>query len=159
MILVKIKKLFLIASLFLLGTGCKDSVDTPPFSFICKIRFIDQDGSSLLQKNKERINEIAVKMLEPSDSDTKVSVEYMEVADFLAIQVIEWKGGIKNDGNRIQDYKIQLQSPEVFSKQEKDTIRIRYQFKNYTPSVIEGFFNNEKPESMATELIVFKIER
>ncbi len=159
MTLVKIKNLFLMISLFFLSSGCNESVDTPPFTFDCRIRFIDQDGNSLLQNNKEKINEIAVKMIEPSGSDTKASVEYLELADFSSIQVCEWKGGIKNDGNRLQNYIIHLQIPEVFSKHEKDTIKLSYQFKNYTPSVIEGFFNDEKPESMTTELTVFKIIR
>lgn len=159
MIVVKIKNLLFIVSLLFLTIGCKESVETPPFVFDCKVRFIDQDGNSLLQNNKDKANEVTVKMLEPLSSDIIVSVDYFASSDFLYLQIAEKRGGSKNKGNRLQDYIIQLHSPNVFSKQENDTIRIRYQFKDYTPSIIDAFFNDEKPESITTEEIVFKIKR
>lgn len=157
MIFNRIKCLFFIGVLSIMLVSCKESVETPPFSFVFTISIIDQNGNSLLQKHKDKIKEIAVSILEPSSGDIHVNVTYVEISEYLGILISEPEGGVKNGGNRLQDYILQIQYPEVFSNQEKDIIRIRYQFKNYYPNAIEAFYNDKKPKSLDTMGASFEI--
>lgn len=43
-------------------------------------------------------------------------------------------------------------------RRRKDTIRIKYRFKDYRPSIIEAFYNDKKPQYMGTDVTYFEVE-
>lgn len=133
--------------------ACKDTTDTPPFNFRYMVRLIDEDGSSSLQKNQNRINEITVNLLEPYNAEI-VNLVYLESYDYLDIQVQEWSPNIKDD---IEDYMIEMQYPKDI-RSKKDTLRVRYQFNGTQPYIINAFYNDIEPQYMRTEIIVFELE-
>ena len=140
--------------------GCsQDGTKTPPFTFTCQMRFVDQDGNSLLKQHVAEREDIKVKIVEPLDDDVKIDIYYHNTTlDCMSIEVLDWDGATKNSGNLIQDYIIEVKSPEVFSKNGTDKIRIRYQFENYYPSVVEALFNDIAADQMSPELIIFTVE-
>lgn len=143
-----------IASLFFVS--CKESTETPPFVFNCDIQLINKDGSSPFSENKDKIKLIAIKVQQPLEAEV-ASVSYVDHSDYLSIQISEWNVANRNKGHSEQEYIVQIQYPKEIRK-ETDTLRIKYQFKDYRPSVIEAFYNDEKPQSMKTEATSFKIE-
>lgn len=139
-------------------TCCKESVDTPPFIFHCKVKLISEDGSSFFEKNKDKINQIKVTLLKPLNNDVKVTaVSYLEYYNCLDIQIQEWEACIKNNGNYEQEYIWEIQYPEVIRK-KKDTVKIKYQFKNACPSIIEAYYNDIKPTDTSTNDVTFTIK-
>ena len=144
--------------LTVLLTSCKESADTPPFNFFCKIKLINKDGSSPLKENRDRISEITVSLIKPLNNDAKIiDVSYLEYNECLSIQVQEWEATIKNGGDYEQEYSIEIQYPEDIRK-GKDTIRIKYRFKDSRPSAIEAFCNDKKPQYMDVDATYFEVE-
>ena len=100
----KTKLLYVLFTLFIL-IGCKENTDTPPFIFNCKVKLINEDGSSPLQENKDKINQITVNLLSPINKDTQITdISYLTYYNCLNIQVREWEACIKNKGNYEQEY-------------------------------------------------------
>ncbi|WP_291596645.1 hypothetical protein [Bacteroides sp.] len=142
---------FLLAVLL---TSCKESVDTPPFNFFCEVKLINKDGSSPLKENRDKISEITVDLIKPQNNDTQIiGVSYIEYYECLRIQIAD----IKNGGNYEREYSIEIQYPENIRK-GKDTIRIKYQFKDHRSSVIGAFYNDKKAQYMEADATYFEIE-
>ena len=95
-----------------------------------------------MQENKDKINQITVNLLSPINKDTQITdISYLTYYNCLNIQVREWEACIKNKGNYEQEYILEIQYPEEIRK-EKDTIKIKYQFKNARPSIVEAHYND-----------------
>ena len=138
--------------------GCKENTDTPPFIFNCKVKLINEDGSSPLQENKDKINQITVNLLSPINKDTQITdISYLTYYNCLNIQVREWEACIKNKGNYEQEYILEIQYPEEIRK-EKDTIKIKYQFKNARPSIVEAHYNDIRATDTSVNDVTFEIE-
>lgn len=87
----KTKLLYVLFTLFIL-IGCKENTDTPPFIFNCKVKLINEDGSSPLQENKDKINQITVNLLSPINKDTQITdISYLTYYNCLNIQVLNGK--------------------------------------------------------------------
>lgn len=153
----KTKLLYVLFTLFIL-IGCKENTDTPPFIFNCKVKLINEDGSSPLQENKDKINQITVNLLSPINKDTQITdISYLTNYNCLNIQVREWEACIKNKGNYEQEYILEIQYPEEIRK-EKDTIKIKYQFKNARPSIVEAHYNDIRATDTSVNDVTFEIE-
>lgn len=151
------KLLYVLFTLFIL-IGCKESTDIPPFIFNCKVKLINKDGSSPLSENKDKINQITVNLLKPINNDAKVTdISYLEYYNCLDIQIREWEACIKNNGNYEQEYILEIQYPKVI-REEKDTIKIKYQFKNARPSIIEAYYNDLRPANISVNDVTFEID-
>lgn len=144
----------LIISFFLIG--CKESTETPPFVFDCYIQLTNEDGSSLFLENKDKIKLISVKLQKPLEA--KVSpAHYLEYRDYLFIQISEWDVANRNKGNSEQEYIVEIKYPDEIRK-ETDIFRIKYQFKDYRPSVVEAFYNDQEAQQTDSGAIFFKIK-
>lgn len=151
------KLLYFLLTVFVL-ISCKESTDTPPFIFHCKVKLINKDGRSPLSENKDKINQITVNLLKPINNDAKVTdISYIEYYNCLDIQIEERDACLKNNGNYEQEYILEIQYPEVIRK-EKDTIKIKYQFKNVSPSIIGAYYNDKKPTDTSVHDVTFEIE-
>lgn len=154
--LYHIKLLSFLIVVFL--TSCKESTDTPPFVFQCQVKLVNKDGSLPLKKNKDKISEITINLIKPTDNNTQIeNMFYLDYDDCLNIQILDRKATIKNDGNYDQEYRLEIQYPEEI-RRRKDTIRIKYRFKDYRPSIIEAFYNDKKPQYMGTDVTYFEVE-
>ena len=117
----KTKLLYVLFTLFIL-IGCKESTDTPPFIFNCKVKLINEDGSSPLQENKDKINQITVNLLSPINKDTQITdISYLTYYNCLNIQVREWEACIKHKGNYEQEYILEIQYPEEIPADQRPT--------------------------------------
>lgn len=149
--------LLCIVSVFLL-TGCKDDNGVlPPFTFTCFVRLVDSDGNSVLQENKDKLGEVKVSLPDAADEKRVVDVSYSKTDDHLAIQVFEWRESLKNNGNYDQEYVVQIQYPDIIRNQ-KDTIKVKFRFRDGVPSVVEASYNEEKPQLTYDTSVVFEIE-
>lgn len=139
-------------------TSCKESTDTPPLVFQCKVKLVNKDGSLPLKENKDKISEITVNLIKPTDNNVQIdNVYFLAYDDCLNIQILDRKATIKNDGNYEQEYRLEVQYPEEIRKR-KDMIKIIYRFKDYRPSVTEAFYNDKKPQYMNTDATYFEVE-
>lgn len=136
--------------------GCKESTDTPPFVFGCNIKLINDNGSSPFQNNKDKIKLISVKLQEPLEAKV-INVDYLEYSDELYIQLSEWNVANRNKGNLDREYIAEIQYPEGIRK-EIDILRGKFLFKDYRPSIVGAFYNDEKPHNMNVGSIFFEIE-
>lgn len=154
--LYHIKLLSFLLSVFL--TSCKESTDTPPFVFQCQVKLVNEDGSLPLKENKDKISEITINLIKPTDNNAQIeNMFYLDYDGCLNIQILDRKVTIKNDGNYDQEYRLEIQYPEEI-RRRKDTIRVKYRFKDYRPSIIEAFYNDKKPQYMGTDVTYFEVE-
>jgi len=73
----KTKLLYVLFTLFIL-IGCKENTDTPPFIFNCKVKLINEDGSSPLQENKDKLTRTLKLLTYPILHITTVSIYKLE---------------------------------------------------------------------------------
>ena len=151
-----IKLLSFLLAVFL--TSCKESTGTPPFVFRCLVKLVNEDGSLPLEENKDKTSEITINLIKPTDNNAQIeNMLYLDYDGNLNIQILDRKATIKNDGNYDQEYRFEIQYPEEI-RRRKDTIRIKYRFKDYRPSIIEAFYNDKKPQYMGTDVTYFEVE-
>lgn len=154
--LYHIKLLSFLLAVFL--TSCKENSDTPPFVFQCQVKLVNEDGSLPLEENKDKISEITINLIKPTDNNAQIKIVfYLDYDGRFNIQVLDRKATIKNDGNYDQEYRLEIQYPEEI-RRRKDTIRVKYRFKDYRPSIIEAFYNDKKPQYMGTDVTYFEVE-
>lgn len=83
------------------------------------MKLINEDGSSPLQENKDKINQITVNLLSPINKDTQITdISYLTYYNCLNIQVREWEACIKHKGNYEQEYILEIQYPEEIRKEK-----------------------------------------
>ncbi|MCS2591108.1 hypothetical protein NXX56_07090 [Bacteroides thetaiotaomicron] len=112
----------------------------------------------LLEENKDKTSEITINLIKPTDNNAQIeNMLYLDYDGNLNIQILDRKATIKNDGNYDQEYRFEIQYPEEI-RRRKDTIRIKYRFKDYRPSIIEAFYNDKKPQYMGTDVTYFEVE-
>lgn len=151
-------RLFYFLFITFLLTSCKESTDTPPFSLCFDIKLINEDGSSSLKKNRDLTDEITVILLKPINDAAEITdISYLDYHDCLKIQVIEWGAASKNDGNYEQEYIMEIQYPEEI-RNNTDTLKIKVQFKNARPLIIEAFYNDKRPKYVGLDVTSFEIE-
>ena len=63
----------------------------------------------------------------------------------------------QNKGNYEQEYILEIQYPEEIRK-EKATIKIKYQFKNARPSIVEAHYNDIRATDTSVNDVTFEIE-
>lgn len=86
-----------------------------------------------------------------------INVDYLENSNELYIQISEWNVANKNKGNLDREYIAEIQYPEEIRK-KTDILRGKFLFKDYQPSIVRAFYNDEKPHNMNVGSIFFKIK-
>lgn len=150
-----IKLLCFLFTAFLL-TGCKESVDAPPFNLFLTIKLINENGSSPLKENRDKVGDIKVNLIKPINDTAKSSILYLDYYDCLRIQVVDWSVTSKNGGNFEQEYIMEIQYHEKI-RQETDILKFKIRFENARPFIIESFYNNETPQYMGLDVVSFEI--
>lgn len=151
-------KLFCFLFAMFLLIACKESTDTPPFILCIDVKLINEDGGLPLKEHKDKIEYITVNLANSiNNAGEVINISYIDYPDCLRIQVLEWNAISKKDGNYEQEYIMEIHYPEEIRK-KTDILKIKVQFKDAIPSVIEAFYNDQKAQYMGLDVIYFEIE-
>ena len=111
-----------------------------------------------LEENKDKTSEITINLIKPTDNNAQIeNMLYLDYDGNLNIQILDRKATIKNDGNYDQEYRFEIQYPEEI-RRRKDTIRIKYRFKDYRPSIIEAFYNDKSHNIWVLMLLISRLK-
>lgn len=154
-----VSKLFF-SIIFILGfTSCdNEDPDTPPFCFSCLIHLLDKNGESMLETNEQLLKDIEAYIVEPVNEGICIyDINYLQSANCLQINLSDSYTLIENKGTYEQEYILKVKYPDEI-RTGTDIIRIKYQFKDYRPTIKEAYYNAIKPQEMDASTIVFQIK-
>lgn len=155
----RVSKLFFSIIFILCFTSCdNEDPDTPPFSFSCLIHILDKNGESLLDPNEQLLKDIEAYIVEPVNEGISVyGINYLRSVNCLQINISDSYTLIENKGTYEQEYIVKVKYPDEI-RTGTDIIRIKYQFKDYRPTIKEAYYNTIKPQEMDASTIVFQIK-
>lgn len=154
-----VSKLFF-SIIFILGfTSCdNEDPDTPPFCFSCLIHLLDKNGESMLETNEQLLKDIEAYIVKPVNEGICIyDINYLQSANCLQINLSDSYTLIENKGTYEQEYILKVKYPDEI-RTGTDIIRIKYQFKDYRPTIKEAYYNAIKPQEMDASTIVFQIK-
>lgn len=154
-----VSKLFF-SIIFILGfTSCdNEDPDTPPFCFSCLIHLLDKNGESMLETNEQLLKDIEAYIVEPVNEGICIyDINYLQSANCLQINLSDSYTLIENKGTYEQEYILKVKYPDEI-RTGTDIIRIKYQFKDYRPTIKEAYYNAIKPQEIDASTIVFQIK-
>lgn len=154
-----VSKLFF-SIIFILGfTSCdNEDPDTPPFCFSCLIHLLDKNGESMLETNEQLLKDIEAYIVKPVNEGICIyDINYLQSANCLQINLSDSYTLIENKGTYEQEYILKVKYPDEI-RTGTDIIRIKYQFKDYRPTIKEAYYNAIKPQEIDASTIVFQIK-
>lgn len=134
-----VSKLFF-SIIFILGFTCcnNEDPDTPPFCFSCLIHLPDKNGESLLETNEQLLKDIEAYIVKPVNEGICIyDINYLRSANCLQINLSDSYTLIENKGTYEQEYIVKVKYPDEI-RTGTDIIRIKYQFKDYRPTIKEA---------------------